>query len=297
MINTTGLQPAVVLQHTCLLGEGPVWDAKRKLICWVDIVDGAIHEYSPEQKTHHTIKVHQMIGSIAVCTNGNFIAALRNGFAFIDRAGGEVKMITDPEDHLPNNRFNEGKCDPAGRFWAGTMALSEEAGAGNVYVLQNDLATTKKIDAVTVSNGMAWSADHQIFYYIDTPTFEIVAFDYEKSTGHISNRRVIIKVAAEDGYPDGMTIDNEGMLWIAHWDGWQLTRWDPTSGEKLHSIQFPAAKITSCTFGGENLEDLYITSAKVGLTEDELEKQPLAGSLFVIYNCGYKGLPAFEFNG
>jgi sugar lactone lactonase YvrE len=295
MIDTTDFQPAVVLKHTCMLGEGPVWDARRKVICWVDIVNGEIHEYSPEQKKHTTIPVHQMIGSIGVCTDGNFIAALQNGFAFIDRISYAVKMITDPENHLPNNRFNDGKCDPAGRFWAGTMSLSEEPGAGNVYIVQNDLAPTKKIGEVTISNGMAWSADHQTFYYIDTPTFEIVAYDYEKSTGHISNKRIIIKIAGEDGCPDGMTIDNEGMLWIAHWDGWQVTRWDPNNGEKLHRIQLPAAKVTSCTFGGEFLDDLYITSARVGLTEDDLEKQPLSGSLFVIHNCGYMGLPAFEF--
>jgi sugar lactone lactonase YvrE len=296
MIHAPGLRPTVVFKHTCLLGEGPVWDSKRKVICWVDIVNGEIHEYSPEQKTYRTIEVHQMIGSLAVCTNGNFIAALQNGFAFIDRITGEVQMITDPENHLLNNRFNDGKCDPAGRFWAGTMSFSEEAGAGNVYVIQNDLTSTKKIGEVSISNGMAWSADHKTFYYIDTPTCEIVAYDYEKSTGHISNKRMIIKIAEKDGYPDGMTIDNEGMLWIAHWEGWQVTRWDPGSGVKLHCIQLPAARITSCTFGGDKLEDLYITSAKVGLTEDDLEKQPLAGSLFVIHNCGYKGLPAFEFN-
>ena len=231
MINTAGLQPAIVLPHSCLLGEGPVWDAKRKLICWVDILNGEIHEYSPEQKTHRTIGLHQMIGSIAICTNGNFIAALKNGFAFINRITGKIKMITNPENHLPNNRFNEGKCDPAGRFWAGTMSLSEEPGAGNVYVIQNDFAPIKKIGEVTISNGMAWSPDHQTFYYIDTPTFEIVAYDYDKVTGHINNKRTIIKIANEDGYPDGMTIDNEGMLWIAHWEGWQVTRWDPITVE------------------------------------------------------------------
>ncbi|MEP7143187.1 MAG: SMP-30/gluconolactonase/LRE family protein [Ferruginibacter sp.] len=296
MINTTGLQPTVVLHHLCLLGEGPVWDIRHKVICWVDILNGVIHEYSPEQKKHRTIDIRQMIGSIAICTDGNFIAALQNGFAFINRLTADVKMIADPEDHVPNNRFNEGKCDPAGRFWAGTMALSEQAGAGNVYVMDNRLAPEKKIGAVSVSNGMAWSIDHQTFYYIDSPTLEIVAYDYEKDTGHINNKRTIIKIAEKDGYPDGMTIDSEGMLWIAHWDGWQVIRWDPNSGKKLLRIHLPAARITSCTFGGEYLQDLYITSARVGLSEDELEKQPLAGSLFAVYNCGYKGLPAFEFN-
>ena len=284
-----------VVEHKCLLGEGPVWDVQRNMICWVDILKGEIHEFSPEQKTHKTIPVHQMIGAVAVCTNGNFIAAVQNGFASIDRESGEIKMIEDPELHLPGNRFNDGKCDPAGRFWAGTMSLKEESNMGNVYTIKNDVKAIKKIEAVSISNGMAWSLDHQTFYYIDSPTLEIAAYDYEKATGHISNKRIIIKIATEEGSPDGMTIDNEGMLWIAHWGGWQVTRWNPESGEKLHSIQLPVAKVTSCTFGGVGLEDLYITSATVGLTEDELKEQPLAGSLFVMHNCGFKGMPAFEF--
>ncbi len=294
---STTLNPLykVVVPYTCALGEGPVWDDVLKTICWVDILNGAIHEFSPKKNTHKTIPVHQMIGAVAVCTDGNFIAALQNGFAFIDRESGEIKMLEDPELHLPANRFNDGKCDPAGRFWAGTMSLSDEPGAGNVYVIQNGLVPEKKIEAVTISNGMAWSLNYQTFYYIDTPTFEITAYDYEKLTGHISNKRTVIKIANEDGYPDGMTIDSEGMLWIAHWDGWQVTRWNPDSGEKLGSIKLPVAKITSCTFGGENLEDLYITTAKVNLTEMELKEQPLAGSLFVIPNCGFKGMPAVEF--
>jgi sugar lactone lactonase YvrE len=295
MMNTAGALPAIVLQHNCLLGEGPVWDAKNKLICWVDILNGEIHEYSPEQKTHRAIGVHQMIGSIAICTNGNFIAALQNGFAFIDRITGAVKMIVDPEDHLSHNRFNDGKCDPAGRFWAGTMSLSEEPGTGNLYAIEKDLIVTRKIEGVTISNGMAWSADQRVFYYIDTPTSGIVKYDYEKDSGLIHNKRTVIKIAKEDGYPDGMTIDNEGMLWIAHWDGWQVSRWDPIRSEMLGRIKLPVARVTSCTFGGENLEDLYITSAKVGLTKAQSAQQPLAGSLFVLRECGFKGMPAVEF--
>lgn len=295
MINTTGLQPSVTVKHTCLLGEGPIWDAKRKVICWIDILNGEIHECSPEQKKYKKNQVHQMIGSIAVCTNENFIAALQNGFAFIDRISGEIKMIGDPENHLPNNRFNDGKCDPAGRFWAGTMPLSEEPNAGNVYVVEKKLSITKKNESITISNGMAWSVDHQTFYFIDTPTLEVVAYDYDKSTGQINNKKTVIEIPKEDGYPDGMTIDNEGMLWMAHWDGWQVTRWNPDSGEKLCCIELPVARVTSCIFGNENLEDLYITSARIGLPKDELEKQPLAGSLFVVRNCGFKGMPAFEF--
>jgi sugar lactone lactonase YvrE len=295
MTYTKGLQPEVVIDHRCLLAEGPVWDAKRKTICWIDILNGIIHQYSPGEKKHNAVEVHQMIGSFAFCTDGNIIAALQNGFAFIDRETGEIKMIADPESHLPNNRFNEGKCDPAGRFWAGTMAFSEMPGAGNLYAMHKDLQQTKKIKAVTVSNGMAWSADYKTFYYIDSPTRRVVAYDYDNPSGHISNKRTIIKIAKQDGFPDGMTIDNEGMLWIAHWDGWQVTRWDPESGKKLYSVKMPVAKVTSCTFGGEDFTDLYITSAKIGLAEDALIQQPLAGSLFVLPNLPFKGTRAFEF--
>ena len=295
MIKNTLLNIDIVVDCTSLLGEGPVWDNVQKCICWIDILNGNIHQFWPDQKKFITISVQQMIGCLAVCTNNDFIAALQNGFAFIDRDNGAIKLIADPEAHLSGNRFNDGKCDPAGRFWAGSMSLSEEAGAGSVYVVQNDSQPIKIIESVTISNGMAWSPDHQTFYYIDTPTFLILAYDYDIVNGQIGNKRTVIKIDDQDGYPDGMTIDNEGMLWIAHWDGWQITRWNPGTGKKIHSLKLPVAKITSCMFGGNNLEDLYITTAKVGLTENELKQQPLAGSLFVIYDCGFKGIPAVEF--
>lgn len=289
------LQINVVIEHKCLLGESPVWDAKRKVILWIDILNSEIHEYELKNQTHRIISVHEKIGSLAVCKNGNFVAALINGFAFIDKISGKIEMIADPESHLPDNRFNEGKCDPAGRFLAGTMSLSGKLKAGNLYALESDGAVTKKISNVSISNGMTWSLDHQTFYYIDTPTFEVVSYAYGVNTGNIRNKKVVIRIPKEDGYPDGMTIDMEGMLWIAHWDGWQITRWNPDTGEKLHCIKLPVAKVTSCTFGGENLQDLYITSASVGLTDHELKMQPLAGSLFVIKKSGFTGVQAFEF--
>ncbi|MBB3057638.1 sugar lactone lactonase YvrE [Mucilaginibacter gotjawali] len=175
------------------------------------------------------------------------------------------------------------------------MSHTDEPEKGSFYVLDTNHSVTKKMSNVSISNGMAWSADHKIFYYIDTPTFTVVAYDFDKKTAEISNKRIIINIPKEDGSPDGMTIDSGGMLWIAHWDGWQITRWNPDTGKKLLSIPLPAARITSCAFGGDNLEDLYITSAKIGLNNDQLASQPLAGSLFVIKNIGYKGLPAFQF--
>jgi sugar lactone lactonase YvrE len=154
----------------------------------------------------------------------------------------------------------------------------------------------KKINNTTISNGIAWNSDNTILYFIDTPTFEVVSYQFNKITGDISERKVVIQIPKEDGHPDGMTIDTEGMLWIAHWDGWQVTRWNPLTGEKLSFIQMPVSKVTSCIFGGPELKDLFITSARKGLSEEALKEQPLAGALFVIRNCGYQGLPAFEFN-
>lgn len=283
-----------ITDHKCLLGEGPVWDAKSDTIYWLDIFKGEIHAYSPKVKKAKTYALHEMVGSMAVCQNGSLIFASKSGIGLLNRDTGKIEMLAEPENHLPNNRFNDGKCDPAGRFWAGTMSLTEEGGAGSLYLLGHKEAI-KKIEKVTISNGLAWSLDHKTMYYTDTPTLQVVAYAYEKETGHISDRKIALQIPKEEGYPDGMTIDAEGMLWIAHWGGWQITRWNPSTGKRIFAIPMPAAKITSVTFGGDGLKDLYVTSAMEGLSPKDLENQPLAGSLFVIKNSGFQGVPTFEF--
>jgi sugar lactone lactonase YvrE len=285
----------VITNHKCSLGEGPVWDAEHQAIYWIDIVKGEIHEFCDRTHSYSTYSINEMIGCFALCKNGQLVIATQSGFGFLDRTTGAIEMVANPESHSPNNRFNDGKCDPFGRFWAGTMSLSEEPNVGNMYVFENK-TVEKRIENVTISNGLAWSLDHKTLYYIDTPTFEVVAYNYEKETGVISNRQVVLNISKEDGFPDGMTIDTEGCLWIAHWDGGQVTRWNPKTGEKLDAIKLPVSRITACTFGGKDLNDLFITSASIGLSEDELKEQPLAGSLFVIRNCGFHGTQTFEFN-
>jgi sugar lactone lactonase YvrE len=175
------------------------------------------------------------------------------------------------------------------------MPLSEDGALGSVYALHQDLSVEKKIEQVSISNGMAWSLDNKTFYFIDSPTLRVLSYQYDPNTGAISDKKVIISFDVSEGYPDGMTIDEEGMLWIAHWGGWKVARWNPITGEKLLQIDLPVSQVTSCTFGGENFEDLYITSASIRLTEEQMNKEPLAGSLFVIRNCGFKGMAAFEF--
>ncbi|HEY4324024.1 MAG TPA: SMP-30/gluconolactonase/LRE family protein [Mucilaginibacter sp.] len=291
------LTPVVVSSYPCILGECPVWDVEKKRLFWVDILAGNIHQLHPESGNHSIFSVGKLTGSIALREGGGLIAALKDGFSEIDTDSGTVGEPIVPDGHPDRNVFNDGKCDPAGRFWAGSMAPPEFPGTGSLYMLDSNRTVSVKIESVTISNGMAWTADEKTFYYIDTPAYSIVAFDYHAEDGAIANKREIIKIPAGFGDPDGMTIDTEGMLWIAFWDGWKIGRWNPISGKLLFTINLPVAKVTSCTFGGENLDDLYITTARKDLSERELIDQPLAGATFVVRNCGYSGRPAHRFIG
>lgn len=285
----------VVLEYKSVLGECPVWDSAGQRIFWVDVFKNEIHQFYINKQIHRIITIDQKPGSIALTNTGKLIAALQNGFGLINPDNGDIKMVNDTEAAISGNRFNDGKCDPKGRFWAGSMSLTGKRGMGNLYSLGQNGKASLEISGVSVSNGMAWSLDHKIFYYIDTPTGQVVAYDYDNISGSISNKREVITIPKQEGVPDGMTIDTEGMLWIALWGGGRVSRWNPIEGKVICSIPLPVTKVTSCVFGGDDLCDLYITTAKVGLTEHELKEQPLAGALFVIKNSGFKGVKAYEF--
>lgn len=286
-----------VLKYQCILGEGPVWDPTNARLLWVDILNGEIHQWFPNNGIHKTFKAEQYIGAVALTNSKEVIAACQKGFYKINLESKVMSPIFNPESQLPNNRFNDGKCDPAGRFLAGTMSMSNVPQAGKLYALEADHSVRVKIDQVTCSNGMAWSADSRTFYYIDTGLREVAAFDYNLKEGSLHNKKVIISIPREEGIPDGMTIDRDGMLWVALWNGGKVNRYDPKTGKLLLQIALPVSLVTSCTFGGRDLTDLYITSASTGLNERDLEKQPLAGSLFVIKNCGFQGFPPHLFSG
>lgn len=281
-----------VLSHRCELGEGPVWDTELGMIWWIDILKGEIHRYDPKTGLHERQLTGQLVGSVALRSRGGLVAAMEHGFYLVDFENRSVQPVADPEPHLPGNRFNDGKCDPAGRFWAGTMSMRDENGTGALYRLDEDRSVTAEITGVGCSNGLAWSADGGTFYYIDSLARDVKAFDYDIISGQIYNSRTIVQFSPEIGYPDGMTIDDEGMLWIALWDGWKVIRCDPGSGKLLYEITLPVSRVTSCTFGGADLTDLYITTAWTGLRDDDLAHQPLAGCLFVVKNIGYRGVPA-----
>jgi len=250
-------QLEIVSDHICELGEGPVWDEYEQCILWLDITRGKIHQQNIYTNEYSNFNVGEMIGCIAPRQSGGLIAGLKNGIAFIDVKKKFVQHIINPETGL-NNRFNDGKCDATGRFWVGTMALTEEESKGNLYVMDIDLQVKKKIENVSISNGLAWNADSTIMYYINTPTNYVFAFDFNIQTGEIDNQRVVIDLTHEKGYADGMTIDEEGMLWIAFYGGWRVARYDPNTGTLLRQIDLPVENVTCCTFGGKNLNDLFI---------------------------------------
>jgi sugar lactone lactonase YvrE len=289
----------LVLDTKSELGEGPIWHAPTQRLYWVNIMQGEVHVYDPRTNTDHAIPVGQSVGTVVPRRAGGVMLALNHGFASLDLDSGTVSLLQDPEKHLPENRFNDGKCDPAGRFWAGTMlngATETSAAAGSLYCLDTAHQVRHRLGHIRISNGLAWSLDKTTMYFIDSPNYRVDAFDYDDQTGDIGNRRSAVTVPRERGMPDGMTIDQEGMLWVAGWGGQQVSRWDPASGQLLQSIELPVSQVTACAFGGPNLDELYITSARIGLDDAALAGEPLAGGLFKA-RPGVKGTEAFEFAG
>jgi sugar lactone lactonase YvrE len=290
------IEAQLELDAKATLGEGPCWDARRQSLIWVDIEEHRLHIYDPAKRVDRAIGVGQPIGAAVTRKSGGALLALQQGFYAFDPDTETLEQLSDPETDLPENRFNDGKCDPAGRFWAGTMAVSEAPNCGSLYCLDTDLTVHKKIEGVSISNGLAWGPDERVMYYVDSPTREVVAFDYDKLSGEIANRRVVIQIPDGMGFPDGMSIDEEGMLWIALWDGAMVGRWNPANGALLGEIPLPVSRPTSCVFGGENLGDLYITSARSRLDKETLAAQPLAGGVFKC-SPGIRGGPAWDFAG
>jgi len=290
------IEAQLELDAKATLGEGPCWDARTQSLYWVDIEEHKLHIYDPSKRVDRAIGVGQPIGAAVIRKSGGLALALQQGFYAFDPDAETLEPLRDPEPHLPENRFNDGKCDPAGRFWAGTMALSEAPDCGGLYCLDTDLTVYKKIEKVGISNGLSWGLDGRVMYYVDSLTREVVAFDYDKPSGEIGNRRVVIQIPDGMGFPDGMSIDEEGTLWIALWDGAMVGRWDPANGALLDEIPLPVSRPTSCVFGGKNLDELYITSARSRLDKETLAAQPLAGGLF---KCrpGIRGGPAWDFAG
>jgi len=272
------------------LGEGPVWDARTQTLYWLDILNKRVYA-----NAEVLIELDEFVGCLASCKSGGLILTKRFSFWTFEPDSAQLTFLSALENEPSNNRFNDGKCDPRGRFLAGTMDMGEKDPNGSLYSFDGR-SVTRLLSGITISNGLTWSPDHKTFYYIDTPTREVKAFDYDLKTGAIASPRVAVRVPESLGWPDGMTSDMQGNLWIAMWGGAQVTKWDPHTGQLLERIPVPAKNVSSCVFGGKDLNELYITSARVGLDEATLNQYPLTGGVFRL-ETNVEGVPAFEFTG
>lgn len=275
------------------LGEGPCWDERIDALLWLDITAGVVHRYDPVSGRRDSTNVGQPVSAIVPRASGGYVLAVRDGFAFMTGWGEPIDLVAPVEEMIPGNRMNDGKCDTGGRFWAGTMAEDETPGAGSLYRLGLEHSAAQVLTGVTCSNGLAWSLDDSSLYYIDTGTRRVDVFHYEPVEGAVSRRRSLIEIPASQGEPDGMTIDVDGCLWVALWGGASICRFTP-DGRLDRSIDLPASYVTSCTFGGPSLEDLYITTAAP--VDGQSPNQPHAGGLFICHP-GVQGLTTRQYRG
>lgn len=282
------ISPEPISNHVSAWGEGPLWHQNRLL--YVDIEAHKIVAFTPSTGEEKFWDVGQRVGTVVPRAKGGLVWAGDDGIYFLNEATGISTPVVNPEPDLADNRFNDGKCDPAGRFWAGTINLKKRAEA-SLYCLHTDLRLEKKFGPVTNSNGIIWSKDAQTMFYIDTPSKKVRAFDFDTTTSAITNERVIWDTSADPTSPDGMTIDSEDRLWIAFCHGAKVVCFNPHTRKVEEQIDFPCIETTACAFGGPDLQDLYITTGiKPGLEE------PLAGRLFVC-RPGATGRPSDVFQG
>jgi len=301
----------VAVRATALLGEGPTWDAGAGRLLWVDILACEVHALDPGSGEDEVLlRTRQHVGAAKPRARGGLVLNLRDG---VGLSGPELADAADapgvPETlDVPDGGFrwladlavagcrgNDAAVDAAGHLWAGTMRYDETPGGGRLYRVGpgGDVATAP--DGVTVSNGIGWSPDGLLMYYVDSPTRRVDVLDVDPGTGLASRRRPFVDLGGVPGFPDGLTVDADGCVWVAAWDGGAVRRWTP-SGRLDRTVEVPAVRTTACTFGGRGLHDLYITTASVGLDAGQAAEQPLAGSVFVLPGAG-AGLPGHPFAG
>ena len=281
-----------VLACSNKLGEGPIWNPSEQALYWVDIGQNLIQRYDRASGRHDTYDEGLPATSLGLRASGGLIIATARGFASWSPGMESPSFIADPEAGKLDARFNDGAVDPGGRFWAGTMSKTPTS---RLYRLDPDGSLHTMETGIQISNGIGWSPDRETMYYTDSARREIYSYDFEPISGAISNRRVFARTPEGEGVPDGLSVDSQGYVWSARWDGWRITRYDP-AGRVEREIQMPVARPTSCTFGGEGLDELYVTSAWIDLSDQARADQPHAGDLLRI-RIGVKGQPESHFLG
>ncbi|MBD2513461.1 SMP-30/gluconolactonase/LRE family protein [Nostoc sp. FACHB-973] len=281
-----------ILDARARLGEGPIWDSIKKQLYWIDIFNHRVHQFDPVTGKNRFFDVGDVVGAIATAGTDRLIMALRHHLAFLNTQTGEVTPILEIEGNLPSNRLNDGKCDSKGRFWFGSMSSIEKPDA-SLYRYDTDGSLHVMETGLTISNGLGWSPNQEIFYLADSPKQKIYAYDFNSVTGNINNRRIFVDLTHESFYPDGLTIDSQGNIWSAMWNGWCVIRFN-RKGEEILRLKLPVPLVTSCTFGGEDLQTLYITTGSVGLSQAEIDKSFYSGDLFAL-ETDVTGLPSYDF--
>ena len=284
------IQHVLSLQNE--LGEGPLWNLAEQRLYWVDILGRRVHRLQPASGEHEVFDLGAQVCVIAFRQQGGRVVAGQHGFAFWDEGATSLRPIADPEAHKPTTRFNDGAVDRLGRFWAGTMG---DPLNNALYRLDADLSLRTMESGIDISNGIGWSPDNRTMYHTNSTPGLIYAYDFDLHSGEIANRRIFVDSSAESGVPDGLTVDSQGYIWSARWGGWRLDRYDP-QGRLERSVRMPVEFPTSVTFGGAELDVLYVTSARVDVPAADRPQRPLDGDLFCL-RPGVRGLPEPMFGG
>ncbi len=282
-----------VLAARARLGEGPSWDAEAGVLWWVDIHNHRVHRWDPAAGEDTVYEVGETVGCAHPAADGRVVLALRRGVALLDPASGAVEPLAALLPERAGLRLNDGKCDARGRLWVGSMS-AEEGGAA-LFRVDPEGTVREAAGGLTMSNGLGWSPDGATLYLTDSPAKTILAFDFDADAGTLSRRRLFADLSRADSVPDGLAVDAEGCVWSAQWGGACLVRFAPDGGELLR-VRLPVPHPTSCAFGGSGGADLYVTTASIGMTEEEIEEAFESGDLFVL-RPGVAGPPAARFGG
>ena len=284
-----------VWQAEAILGEALFWDANERVLYWVDISGKAVLRWDPATGGRDTYQFDREIGCIVPRSGGGFIAGVDDGLAYLDRELTRLDIFASPEASNDDTRFNDGKCDPRGRFWVGSTDKNETEPFGALYRINGEGRVEQVLSDIIVSNGLGWSPDCKTMYFTDSGMATIYRFDFDIETGAIDGKRNFVVVDQEDGMPDGLAVDSEGFVWSAHWNGWRVTRYDP-DGRVDKVLDLPVPHVTSLAFGGDVLNLLYMTTARLGLSASELQEAPLSGGLFVA-DVGVAGMSVDTYSG
>lgn len=290
------MKASLLYKCDCSLGEGAFWHEARQSFFWVDIDGMCLFEYGSLNEKVNTWRFEHRPSFIALDTQGQFVIAFQGGIARFDLQTEKLHWLVNIVKDDTEQRTNDGAIDSEGRLWIGTMNVKFKEGAGALYCLSNDLSLTKKIEGLTIPNGLVWSLNDRTMYHIDSPTRKVQSYSFDHKTGTIIFEKTAVTIPKEAGNPDGMCIDEEGMLWIAQWNGSGVYRWNPDTGKLLDKIEVPVPQVSSCAFGGTDYDQLFITTAREGFSSELIAKYPDSGSIYTA-RPGMRGIRKNIFRG